>query len=122
LFPTNIYALPPVIFKDLNYITSVWSNTCFDLWEEVNALHFFTLMVQRRALLAGAEYAARVGYSNNFATVAASIATKIDTFWSSSSGIVQTAQNYASGVSYKSSGLDSAVLLGAIHGGYGDGK
>ncbi|KAI9285590.1 glucoamylase 1 [Umbelopsis sp. AD052] len=110
-----------VIFKDLDYITTVWSNTCFDLWEEVNALHFFTLMVQRRALLAGAEYAARVGHSNNYATVAASIATKIDTFWSSSSGIVQTAQNYASGVNYKSSGLDVAVLLAAIHGGIGDG-
>jgi glucoamylase len=92
------------------------------LWEEVNALHFFTLMLQRRALLAGAEYAARVGHSNSYASVAASIATKIDTFWSSSSGIIQTSQSYSSGVNYKSSGLDISVLLGAIHGGYGDGK
>jgi glucoamylase len=122
LGPLTINPLSPVIFNDLNYITTVWSNTCFDLWEEVNALHFFTLMVQRRALLVGAEYAARVGYSNNYTTVAASIATKIDTFWSSSSGIVQTAQNYVSGVSYKSSGLDVAVLLAALHGGNGDGK
>jgi glucoamylase len=112
-----------VIFKDLNYITNVWSNTCFDLWEEVNALHFFTLMVQRRALLTGANYAARNGQSNNnYTSVASSISSKIDTFWSSSDGYIVYSQDYSSGVNYKSSGLDIAVLLGAIHGGMGDGK
>jgi glucoamylase len=108
------------IFRDLDYVASVWSNTCFDLWEEVNALHFFTLMVQRRALLAGAEYGARVSHSNNYTTVATSIASKIDTFWSDSAGIIEYSQSYVSGVGYKSSGLDTAVLLAAIHGGYGD--
>jgi glucoamylase len=91
------------------------------LWEEVNALHFFTLMLQRRALLAGAEYASRVGYSNSYASVAESISSKLDTFWSSSSGYILYSQSYSSGINYKSSGLDIAVLLGAIHGGYGDG-
>lgn len=113
--------LNPVIFKDLNYITTVWSNTCFDLWEEVNALHFFTLMVQRRALLAGANYAARNGQSNNYNSVASSISSKIDTFYSSTNGYINYSQNYNSGINYKSSGLDVAVLLGAIHGGMGDG-
>lgn len=115
-------SLCKVIFKDLNYITTVWSNTCFDLWEEVNALHFFTLMVQRRALLAGANYAARNGQSNNYNSVASSISSKIDTFYSSTNGYINYSQNYNSGINYKSSGLDVAVLLGAIHGGMGDGK
>ena len=39
-----------LIKRDLEYVASEWNNPCFDLWEEVKAKHFYTQMVQRRAL------------------------------------------------------------------------
>ncbi|KAG0803002.1 hypothetical protein G6F18_014013 [Rhizopus arrhizus] len=49
--------LKPAIFKDLDYVVNVWPNSCFDLWEEANGVHFYTLMVMRKGLLLGADFA-----------------------------------------------------------------
>jgi len=39
-----------VIKADLEYVSYYWRNSGFDLWEEIQGLHFFTAMVQLRAL------------------------------------------------------------------------
>ncbi|PWN49852.1 hypothetical protein IE53DRAFT_300218, partial [Violaceomyces palustris] len=46
-----------IIKDDLDYTLKAWKNATFDLWEEVESQggHFYTLMVQRRALLDGAQ-------------------------------------------------------------------
>lgn len=45
---------------DLEYIAHHWTDENFDLWEEVYGNHFFTTMVQQKALLDGAILARRL--------------------------------------------------------------
>jgi glucoamylase len=49
------------IKMDLEYISQHWKDPTYDLWEEVKATHFYTLMVERRALLEGASLAHKLG-------------------------------------------------------------
>jgi glucoamylase len=53
--PTNA-----LIKRDLEYISHNWPLTSFDIWEEVRGHHFYTRMVQRRALAEGAKLARRL--------------------------------------------------------------
>lgn len=46
-----------VIKRDLEYTAHHWQEQNFDLWEEVYGHHFFTAMVQRKALIEGAKLA-----------------------------------------------------------------
>ncbi|MCW8398698.1 glycoside hydrolase family 15 protein [Legionella sp. PATHC038] len=63
---TNLYNnnLDPysmgVIKMDLEYTAHHWSDKNFDLWEEVLGHHFFTAMVQQKALQEGAVLARRL--------------------------------------------------------------
>ena len=66
---TNLYNnnLDPnsmgVIKMDLEYTAHHWSDLNFDLWEEVFGHHFFTAMVQQKALYEGAALARRLNDS-----------------------------------------------------------
>jgi glucoamylase len=114
--------LKPAIFKDLDYVVNVWSNGCFDLWEEVNGVHFYTLMVMRKGLLLGADFAKRNGDStraSTYSSTASTIANKISSFWVSSNNWVQVSQSVTGGVSKK--GLDVSTLLAANLGSVDDG-
>ncbi|KAI8075404.1 glucoamylase glam [Gilbertella persicaria] len=114
--------LRPAIYKDLDYVVNVWSNGCFDLWEEVNGVHFYTLMVMRRSLILGANFASRNGDSTRASTytnTANSIKTKIDTFWSSSNNYVAVSQSVTGGVN--KAGYDVANLIAANVGSLDDG-
>ncbi|KAG2208697.1 hypothetical protein INT47_007796 [Mucor saturninus] len=114
--------LKPAIFKDLDYVVNTWSNGCFDLWEEVNGVHFYTLMVMRKGLVRGANFASRNGDSTRASTytnAANAIKTKIDTFWNSSNNYVTVSQSVTGGVS--KAGFDSATLIAANSGSVQDG-
>nr|P07683.2 RecName: Full=Glucoamylase 1; Short=Gluc 1; AltName: Full=1,4-alpha-D-glucan glucohydrolase; AltName: Full=Glucan 1,4-alpha-glucosidase; Contains: RecName: Full=Glucoamylase 2; Short=Gluc 2; Contains: RecName: Full=Glucoamylase 3; Short=Gluc 3; Flags: Precursor [Rhizopus arrhizus]BAA00033.1 glucoamylase [Rhizopus arrhizus]BAP05656.1 glucoamylase [synthetic construct] len=114
--------LKPAIFKDLDYVVNVWSNGCFDLWEEVNGVHFYTLMVMRKGLLLGADFAKRNGDStraSTYSSTASTIANKISSFWVSSNNWIQVSQSVTGGVSKK--GLDVSTLLAANLGSVDDG-
>jgi glucoamylase len=50
-----------LIKRDLEYISNCYMNKCFDLWEEIYGLHFYTLCVQKEALLKGSKLAQRLG-------------------------------------------------------------
>jgi hypothetical protein len=54
-----------VIKADLDFVAGNWRNQfgC-DLWEEVRGTHFYTRLVQYRALVDGAAFAAGLGDSN----------------------------------------------------------
>lgn len=39
------------VMKDLLFVASNWSSPSYDLWEEEESDHFYTRMVQRRALV-----------------------------------------------------------------------
>ena len=46
-----------LIKTDLEYVANHWNQASFDLWEETYGAHFFTLVVQRRALIEGSALA-----------------------------------------------------------------
>lgn len=113
-----------VIKADLDYVASNWHNPSFDLWEEVQGDHFFTRMVQRKALLLGAQLAQQLGDMSDasiYQQQALAIASDLGNFWQPAQGYVGATRNYRQGLSGKSSNLDIAVLLGALHGSMGDG-
>ncbi|KAI9487303.1 MAG: glucoamylase glam [Benjaminiella poitrasii] len=114
--------LKPAIFKDLDYVVNTWTNGCFDLWEEVNGVHFYTLMVMRKGLIRGANFATRNGDSTRASTytnTAASIKTKMDSFWSSGNNYIAVSQSVTGGVS--KAGYDVANIIAANVGSLQDG-
>jgi glucoamylase len=107
--------LPPnsTVKADLEYVSHNWNHTGFDLWEEVEGMHFFTAMVQHRALREGAELASAfsdVGAANWYTHQAELLSRFISDFWNENKGhLVETLES-------DRSGLDCGVMLGSIHG------
>ncbi|CAO3639113.1 unnamed protein product [Cunninghamella blakesleeana] len=119
----NSSSLKSMIYKDLDYVTTVWDNQNFDLWEEVNGRHFFTYMVMRRGLLDGVDFATKNGdtdKANTYKSTASNIENRINSFWNSNNGYITVTIDQASGAS-KSSGLDTSVLIAANVGSRSDG-
>lgn len=54
----------PIIELDLNYVSSNWNETTYDLWEEVSSSSFFTTAVQHRSLREGAALATAIGQTS----------------------------------------------------------
>ncbi|KAI9489050.1 glucoamylase [Zychaea mexicana] len=108
--------LTPAIKQDLDYVVETWDQTCYDLWEEVNGLHFFTLMVMRRALIDGASFLS----DDSYTSTAQEIETKLDSFYGDKD-YIEVTQQLSGGADYKSSGLDTSTLIAANVAGLGDG-
>ncbi|KZF23199.1 glycoside hydrolase family 15 protein [Xylona heveae TC161] len=113
LYEASMPALS-IIKADLEYVSHHWRDSGFDLWEEVNGLHFFTAMVQRHALLEGAQLAALFddpGAADWYARQAEEMRHEfLPSFWDEDKGhLVSTLDTLRSG-------LDCAIPLGAIHG------
>jgi glucoamylase len=120
---TNLYSsgLPAksVIKADLEFIAHHWTDTSFDIWEEIRGDHFYTRMVQRRAMIEGAEFADRMGdtdASGYYQAQAQLIEQSLENFWSDSNGYIVATLNQTAGSTFKTSDLDSAVVLGVLHG------
>ncbi|KIW00420.1 uncharacterized protein PV09_07950 [Verruconis gallopava] len=102
------------IKADLEYTSHYWRAEGFDLWEELIGLHFFTAMVQLRALREGARVAslfADPGAARWYVDQAERMQSDLlPRFWSEEKGhLVETLDSGRSG-------LDCGILLGAIHG------
>jgi glucoamylase len=112
--------LKVLVKTDLAYVRDHWSDPCTDLWEEEWGKHFYTQMVQRKALVEGADFLDRIGGQAE-QDLAASCRTQVapleaaisQHFDNSHPYIVETLE--ASGVS-KPSQLDAAVILASLHG------
>ena len=102
-----------VIKADLEYIARYWSHSGFDLWEEVQGLHFFTAAVQLRALREGSDIAQAFNdlrAAEWYERQADQLEGLVKKFWSEEKmHLVETLDS-------QRSGLDCALLLGAIHG------
>ncbi|OLL25439.1 Glucoamylase [Neolecta irregularis DAH-3] len=110
------YPTESVIKADLEYIGhrfDQWYN--FDLWEEVtNSLHYFTLQVQRCALIEGALLADVLGDSGAadwYNAISSNITTTLDRFWDPNRGIIRSHEQ-----EIRKSNLDISTLLGILHG------
>ncbi len=107
-----------LIKRDLEYVSHNWQKTCFDLWEETQGHHFYTRIVQRRALVEGAKLARRLddpGAADWYTAQAGALETEIRKHWNQGQGIISATLDRDGGIDYKSSGLDTAVILGVLH-------
>jgi glucoamylase len=107
-------SMPPssVIKADLEYVSHFWNQSSFDLWEEVEGLHFFNLMVSARSLREGTQLARTfgdLGAADWYELQAGYIENILAKFWNKQKGhLVETLWS-------KRSGLDCGLLLGSLH-------
>lgn len=112
--------MPPttVIKADLEYVAHYWQETCFDIWEEVKGHHFYTRLVQRRALLEGADLARRLNdaaAADFYVQQANAIESYMDYYWDSNRKLLVTTLDRDGGLDYKNSQIDVQVVLAALH-------
>lgn len=117
--------LNSMIKTDLDYVADQWRKPSFDLWEEVEGYHFYTLMVQRKALTDGAEWAKSIGdtasekkYREQKYEIEK---TLLQDFWNKDGDYIPTTSFRTGGMGSKHSNLDIAVVLALLHGSTGDG-
>lgn len=108
----NIYN--NIVVPDLQYVARTWNLSGFDLWEEVNGTHFFTLMVQQRAMALGAAAAKRYGDSaseNLYVSIAEDIRYDLETkfFDHKKNHVIETLNS-------QRSGLDCGIIVGSLYG------
>ncbi|KAL4813309.1 Six-hairpin glycosidase-like protein [Aspergillus spinulosporus] len=98
----------PIVRNDLSYVAQYWSQSGYDLWEEVNAMSFFTVAVQHRALVEGSTFAKRVGASCSWCdSQAPQILCYMQNFWTGSYINANTGGGR--------SGKDANTVLASIH-------
>lgn len=108
-----------IIKADLEYVSHHWDESNFDLWEETKGDHFYTHMVQRRALFEGARLALRLHdewASDWYSKQGWEVEQKLKTYWHAEKKLIQATVNRTDGADYKHSNLDMAVILGVLHG------
>jgi glucoamylase len=106
-----------LIKRDLEYVAHHWRDQSVDLWEEERALHYYTLLAQRTALLRGAALADQLddpGAARFYRTEAGGIESLLGSFYDPASGIVRYAIEKTSGLPHKTGPLDIAVILATI--------
>jgi glucoamylase len=119
LIPTN-----SVIKTDLEYTANHWQETSFDVWEEVRGHHFYTRILERRALMDGARLASRLDDENAarwYARQAEFLTVELENHWDSVRGYLVPTRNQDDGTTYKTSELDSSIILGVLLGRTGNG-
>ena len=101
-----------IIKADLEYVSHNWDQTSYDLWEEVEGMHFYVAMVQLRALREGAQLASAFGDGGAaewYAKQAEQMRKYVRRFWNKNKGhLVETLWS-------RRSGLDCGVLLASLH-------
>jgi glucoamylase len=100
---------------DLAFTCAHWREPSFDIWEEENGLHYYTLCVSAAALDAGARWlgAADRDTAQSYRIEAQAIRHKLDEFWLAEAGYYRSRILDCGSRSTKE--LDIAVILAAIH-------
>lgn len=124
----NLYAggLNPrtmgAIKLDLEYIAHHWHEKNYDVWEEVYGYHFFTEMVQRKALLEGAQFARNrqdESAADYYETQAQLIENHLNQYIDHTNNLIRATLPPHAGPQ-KNLELDSAVILGVLVGNAND--
>lgn len=111
--------IKPVLLDDLAYVRQHWPDKCTDLWEEVRGKHFYTQMVQRRALLDGAKLLDRLGetsLANDCRGQVPPLETMIAQYFDPNKNYILATLDAAGDGHGKTSQLDAAVVLATLHG------
>nr|P42042.1 RecName: Full=Glucoamylase; AltName: Full=1,4-alpha-D-glucan glucohydrolase; AltName: Full=Glucan 1,4-alpha-glucosidase; Flags: Precursor [Blastobotrys adeninivorans]CAA86997.1 glucoamylase precursor [Blastobotrys adeninivorans] len=117
LYDSDKYPQVAPIKKDLQFVASNWSSPSFDLWEEEESAHFYTRLVQRKALLLGADFANDMGdheLSDKLKTQASKLSDTLPEFWDSARQLIL--YEYGPVLRGKYSYKDISVVLGVMHG------
>ncbi|RSL98563.1 hypothetical protein BHE90_002080 [Fusarium euwallaceae] len=102
----------PVIRNDLSYVAQYWTQTGFDLWEEVRGSSFFTTAAQYRALVEGSALAKALGKSGDtYSNIAPQTLCFLQTYWVSNGRYVDSNINVNDG----RTGKDANSILASIH-------
>jgi len=108
-----------VIKADLQYISNTWGSNGFDLWEEVDGMHFFTALCQQRALVKGRDLALTMNDTEAAAWYESQqLLLKnflLSEFWDEEKGHIVAILHFP-----ERGGLDAATLLAALHAGQDD--
>lgn len=109
-----------LIRSDLDFTFRHWREPSFDIWEEEQGLHYYTLRVSAAALEQGASWLQTRGderQAQDYRAEAQRILRQLDGFWLADQGYYRS-RVLAGGRSSKE--LDIAVILAAIHAGEAD--
>lgn len=114
VFPANEDS---VLVRDLDYVARHWRESSFDIWEEVSGDHFYNRIVQASALHAGADFFQETHSerADLYRTEANAIRQELEAFIDPDLKRYRVSINQTSGLDYKSSALDTAILLAALH-------
>ncbi len=107
-----------VIKRDLQYVILNWQLPCFDLWEELKGLHFYTQAAHLTALGEGAEFfKADREFSIELLNAAELAKVELEKYWDNKNLMIGASRNLevAPGSQYKISNLDTAVILASLH-------
>jgi len=107
-----------LIKVDLEFISDHWRQSSFDLWEEIKGDHFYTRLVQRRALLDGAELAdilGDLGAAFWYRLQARQLEIALQKHWNAKIATIVPTLHTTRDDRYKRAGLDSAVILAVLH-------
>ncbi|TAK76010.1 MAG: hypothetical protein EPO11_04795 [Gammaproteobacteria bacterium] len=114
-------SLLPIITTDINYVTSQWKNTSYDLWEEVNDReHFFNKMVQRKALVDAAALFKKLGneqQADAYLQTAQKITQSLLKHWNAHLGYLTETVNQQY---FKGGGMNTSIILGVLYGDLND--
>ncbi|MDF2939722.1 MAG: hypothetical protein K0R66_364 [Gammaproteobacteria bacterium] len=105
-----------LIEKDLNFVAKNWNRPSYSLWEESMDQNFFTEMVQRKALIMGADYETSLGNTKlaaYYQSQVKGIESLLSKHWNPGEGY------YSEGLKqqqFKGGSVNISVLLGALMG------
>lgn len=103
-----------VLKSDLEYTGHTWCKPSFDIWEEVQGIHFFTLLAARSALTCGADVALTLddkGAADYYEAGAAKLSGELESFWLAKKGFISASRDAQA---HGRTGLDAAVLLAIL--------
>ncbi|KAJ3161735.1 Glucoamylase, intracellular sporulation-specific [Geranomyces michiganensis] len=109
------------LYLDLAYIASPYTRNpsrsplSFDLWEESKGNHFYTRMVQQAALLVAMQGFGDPKHHGDTVDAMVQLEDLLPNHWSSNKGHILETLDWAGGVKYKTSNLDTATLLAVLH-------
>lgn len=109
-----------VLFTDLDFVTTVWDQRGFDVWEEYQADNYHTRLVQLAALEKAAEWLKsrprEVARRRKYEAVAVKLSLLLNDHWDPARGFLrsQLAIVATDGYTTKKTDLDSAVIVAVI--------
>ena len=105
-----------LVRSDLQFTFEHWDEPSFDMWEEENGLHYYTLCLSSAALQAGADWLEGRGESalaGSYRAEADMIRRRLDGYWLPEAGYYRS-RVLADGA-HSTKELDISVILAAIH-------